>query len=74
MPPIADSSERRCIHCDQPLHTCEQHWTHKPEIDLLVDCRNPECALYMVTATWATYRETVEPFLAQPAASWRERM
>jgi hypothetical protein len=59
----------RCIACDEPLHTAEQHWTHKPEPTVMVDCRNRDCSLYMVTASQQSYAETVRAFLAMPPAA-----
>lgn len=60
-----------CIRCGEPLHTCEQHWTHKPQPTVMVDCRNRACGLYMVTASAETYFETVNAFCANPTDGWK---
>lgn len=66
MPDTPRAHITHCIFCGQSLHICEQHWTHTPRVDLLLDCRNPDCRLYMVTASEVSYRETVEAFLVEP--------
>ena len=65
--PATTTEPTCCIRCGQPLRRQEQHWTHKPDVDILVDCQNRSCKLYMATATVGSYTETVSAFLAAPA-------
>lgn len=55
-----------CIRCGEPLRIQEQHWTHKPEPTIMLDCTNARCDLAYVTAGAESYAETVAAFLAAP--------